>query len=516
MARKRIVEVSSPPVRPNTRSRILAAQPPPNTSPVTSASILQPSYTITPLPTAISSRGNGQIRQSAKRSASDQETGQAAPAKKQKKTVRFEDDVEFEAVKKAKKQNKSTEVEGDSPSGDEGESPAHSAAFAATPYGPKPPVEESVLTDEFFGDIGRTIAQVFPFEQFAQEHGCNISTITQAVTATAIAPLSDPSFYWQDDCTITIAQYGMMMMESWRQHYMYALETNLNSSNGGSDDSGDGSSKTSETRSTASASSDDYSSDSEGTGHATPPHYTRDYSATNTSFGSDNEKMNRSGNGIHSSESQGVTDYPRATTEQPDTFDNSNDHSAGNDQIIYYESHDQYDAGETHDMQPHMAGGMCVSSVDRTSYERGEAEPKAEKTNKRTHSKWAPPTQPATRQWVYRDEFGNFVPIPTWEELEAQEQEGQRQRDRAEIRNRRSRGTGLSGTQNLASVNEKEEWEQPLQDFDDGEELDDYEFLQTINFGTRTDDGGYILPTPNNSFAFDPRLFSDGQFSSEI
>lgn len=85
-------------------------------------------------------------------------------------------------------------------------------------------VEKELYTESFFADMVYTIAHIFPFEQFAQDHGCAVSLVSQALMATVVAPYSDPTFDWQEDPDWTIVGFGTGLVHNWKWHYNEMLE----------------------------------------------------------------------------------------------------------------------------------------------------------------------------------------------------------------------------------------------------------------------------------------------------
>ncbi|PLB38812.1 uncharacterized protein BDW47DRAFT_20217 [Aspergillus candidus] len=85
-------------------------------------------------------------------------------------------------------------------------------------------VEKELYTEAFFADMAYTIARIFPFEQFAEKHGCAVSLVSQALMATMIAPWSDPSFDWQEDPDWTIVRFGEGMVDNWKRYYNDMME----------------------------------------------------------------------------------------------------------------------------------------------------------------------------------------------------------------------------------------------------------------------------------------------------
>ncbi|KAF7586555.1 hypothetical protein BBP40_008677 [Aspergillus hancockii] len=102
---------------------------------------------------------------------------------------------------------------------------SESTAHAGTP--PRSPRAnsgtKSLYTAEFFADMADTIAKLFPFKAFAEAHDCNIGEVSQAVGAMIVGPLSDPSFRWHSGDSISIADYGQSMIETWNTHYEQKL-----------------------------------------------------------------------------------------------------------------------------------------------------------------------------------------------------------------------------------------------------------------------------------------------------
>ncbi|PLN83154.1 hypothetical protein BDW42DRAFT_165412 [Aspergillus taichungensis] len=80
-------------------------------------------------------------------------------------------------------------------------------------------VEKDLYTEAFFADMAYTVAHIFPFEQFAEKHGCAVSLVSQALMATMIAPYSDPDFDWQEDPDWTIVRFGEGMVDNWKRYY---------------------------------------------------------------------------------------------------------------------------------------------------------------------------------------------------------------------------------------------------------------------------------------------------------
>ena len=85
-------------------------------------------------------------------------------------------------------------------------------------------VEKVLYTEAFFTDMAYTIARIFPFEQFAEKHGCAVSLVSQALMATMIAPYSDPDFDWQEDPDWTIVRFGEGMVDNWKRYYNEMME----------------------------------------------------------------------------------------------------------------------------------------------------------------------------------------------------------------------------------------------------------------------------------------------------
>ncbi|RHZ64990.1 hypothetical protein CDV55_105148 [Aspergillus turcosus] len=79
-------------------------------------------------------------------------------------------------------------------------------------------------TEAFFRDMAWTVTQNFPWELFAQEHGCTVPEVSVAFCALVFAILGDPEFIWKKEEHLTTAQFGNMMIREWWQHYLSVLK----------------------------------------------------------------------------------------------------------------------------------------------------------------------------------------------------------------------------------------------------------------------------------------------------
>ncbi|RHZ53831.1 uncharacterized protein CDV56_104140 [Aspergillus thermomutatus] len=79
-------------------------------------------------------------------------------------------------------------------------------------------------TEAFFRDMAWTVTQNFPWELFAQEHGCTVPEVSVAFCALVFAILGDPEFIWKKEEHLTTAQFGNMMIREWWKHYLSVLK----------------------------------------------------------------------------------------------------------------------------------------------------------------------------------------------------------------------------------------------------------------------------------------------------
>jgi hypothetical protein len=79
-------------------------------------------------------------------------------------------------------------------------------------------------TEAFFRDMAWTVTQNFPWELFAQEHGCTVPEVSVAFCALIFAILGDPEFIWKKEEHLTTAQFGNMMIHEWWKYYLSVLK----------------------------------------------------------------------------------------------------------------------------------------------------------------------------------------------------------------------------------------------------------------------------------------------------
>ncbi|KAF4163240.1 hypothetical protein CNMCM6936_001043 [Aspergillus lentulus] len=79
-------------------------------------------------------------------------------------------------------------------------------------------------TESFFRDMAWTVTQNFPWELFAQEHGCTVPEVSVAFCALIFAILGDPDFNWKKKEHLTTAQFGNVMIHEWWKYYLSVLK----------------------------------------------------------------------------------------------------------------------------------------------------------------------------------------------------------------------------------------------------------------------------------------------------
>lgn len=89
----------------------------------------------------------------------------------------------------------------------------HQSTQRASPY-----------SEAFFRDMAWTVTQNFPWELFAQEHGCTVPEVSVAFCALVFATLGDPEFLWKKEEHLTTAEFGNMMIREWWEYYLSVLK----------------------------------------------------------------------------------------------------------------------------------------------------------------------------------------------------------------------------------------------------------------------------------------------------
>ncbi|KAJ9227247.1 hypothetical protein DTO027B5_747 [Paecilomyces variotii] len=83
----------------------------------------------------------------------------------------------------------------------------------------------SPYTKEFFIDLADTISIIFPIGSFASQHNCSPAEVSRAISAVVTSPLLDPELHescsWGDgsSSSMSIEEYGRMMVDIWKQRY---------------------------------------------------------------------------------------------------------------------------------------------------------------------------------------------------------------------------------------------------------------------------------------------------------
>ncbi|KAI9929806.1 hypothetical protein ASPWEDRAFT_23548 [Aspergillus wentii DTO 134E9] len=213
-------------------------------------------------------------------------------------------------------------------------------------------------TDDFFSDMAKTIAKLFPFEAFAKKHQCGISEVSQAISAVVISPLTDPEFALQkDEKNWSISEYGKRMIVCWNEQYRRRLEANA----------------------------------------LTKTPSNSKLTKTNA------ENISKS---ISPSDDSDVPSSPLTHGHpQLPTSKSAKDHNSKTNPIEILEED-----------EPSL-GGENSSLGEEKSHPPQPATPKPKRPPLRPAKRsWQPPT-PVVRQHVRRDCFGNFEPVPPEEEI---------------------------------------------------------------------------------------------------
>ncbi|KAL2010363.1 hypothetical protein VTN00DRAFT_6170 [Thermoascus crustaceus] len=93
-------------------------------------------------------------------------------------------------------------------------------------------------TAKFFIDMVDTVANLFPFEEFAREHGCTTREVSRALSAVVVSPLMNPDLEsLKDRCRASIAENGKRMIDKWQERYQDMIRTSGTSLDGTSEDS---------------------------------------------------------------------------------------------------------------------------------------------------------------------------------------------------------------------------------------------------------------------------------------
>ncbi|KAE8423289.1 hypothetical protein BDV36DRAFT_131980 [Aspergillus pseudocaelatus] len=221
---------------------------------------------------------------------------------------------------------------------------ALSESFSTGPATPSP------YTVEFFADMANTIANLFPFEAFAEAHGCTVGDVSQAISAMVVAPLSDPSFIWHSDNEISIAEYGQGMISTWNEHYECKL---------------------------------------------------RNAATTKSIIDLTTQTGSTSSSGAETSSEERSVLSACLDKEPPEEMSSEDEVELPDSEV------------------PGLPKKSCLSTQSQKAAGR-----------RAKMVRWAPPLSPAVREKVYRDDYGNYVPVPTPEEI----QEKERQKLREEMR----------------------------------------------------------------------------------
>lgn len=94
-------------------------------------------------------------------------------------------------------------------------------------------------TAKFFIDMVDTIANLFPFEKFAREHGCTTREVSRALSAVVVSPLMNPDLEsLKDRCRASIAENGKRMIDKWQARYQDMIRTSSTSLDGTAEEHG--------------------------------------------------------------------------------------------------------------------------------------------------------------------------------------------------------------------------------------------------------------------------------------
>ncbi|KAJ9302789.1 hypothetical protein DTO271G3_163 [Paecilomyces variotii] len=103
----------------------------------------------------------------------------------------------------------------------------------------------SPYTKKFFVDLADTIAIIFPIDSFASKHNCSPAEVSRAISAVVTSPLLDPKLHdscsrWDGSSSMSVEEYGRMMVDIWKQRYRKMVVADEDGS-GGLDVDGGGS-----------------------------------------------------------------------------------------------------------------------------------------------------------------------------------------------------------------------------------------------------------------------------------
>lgn len=92
-------------------------------------------------------------------------------------------------------------------------------------------------TAKFFIDMVDTIANLFPFKEFARDHNCTTREVSRAISAVVVSPLMNPDLEMlQDRCRNCFAEHGRNMINKWEKRYMDMIRTSNNGLDGACDE----------------------------------------------------------------------------------------------------------------------------------------------------------------------------------------------------------------------------------------------------------------------------------------